>query len=515
MAISFVASSYTEENSNDTSFVLTKPTGVASGDLMLGFLSLNVAGSQVGVTPPSGWTLVRIVHQADDYPVQIAVMKRLAGGSEPASWTGSIASAKDVKLMSVSAYRGASETLIGEGGASTGSDASYSSATVNNTAGGAGWSVVAATYNSYTYGAWSVSTLTERLDDSHNNGSDYIVFVLADSNGSMTSGNKSYTINKPTSGMDSSASWHGILGEATGPVAKEAPATRALADANAYTAAGAPVGAAAGGEPGADASAHDAGAQLASSPTAGDSGADANAYDAATLLDSNPGAGEASADAVAHDATVSAVSSVSADASGAGALGEAYDATVSGSSSQSAPAVGAGASAEAFGPSALLDSAPAVEGAAGAAEAYDATVDTGESGDEVLEAFAPPVTAGGTAYDASAAMEAFPVAELAQASATAFRMDAPVYAFAELAQASAAAGGVTVGALDAQAFPETAFASSWALGPDTEKTALTRARADAVAYNATVQVIASSELVAPPERTFSIEVRQGRIYIGS
>jgi hypothetical protein len=96
---------------NGTDFTLNKPAGVVSGDLMLAFV---MASEHTTVTPPVGWTLVNSA-KVDDGTTDTSmfVLKRSAGGSEPASWTdGRIATAAGRRAAVVVAYSGAADASL-------------------------------------------------------------------------------------------------------------------------------------------------------------------------------------------------------------------------------------------------------------------------------------------------------------------------------------------------------------------------------------------------------------------
>ena len=82
-------------NDSATSLSLDKPSGVASGDLLLA--GIYVTGSPT-ITPPSGWTLLRSTSKAYIYD-------KLAGSSEASSYTWSLSSAQTIG-GSVLAYSG-------------------------------------------------------------------------------------------------------------------------------------------------------------------------------------------------------------------------------------------------------------------------------------------------------------------------------------------------------------------------------------------------------------------------
>lgn len=78
-----------------TSFAINKPTGTLQDDLMLAGIAIRNTGavSEVTVTPPSGWTLILRTQQAFDYA--LLSFYKVAGSSEPASYTWTLGTATD------------------------------------------------------------------------------------------------------------------------------------------------------------------------------------------------------------------------------------------------------------------------------------------------------------------------------------------------------------------------------------------------------------------------------------
>lgn len=64
---------------------INKPTGTVQNDVMIA--SIAVRASTVTITPPSGWTLVRRMDNADSTANSLAVYRLVAGASEPADYT--------------------------------------------------------------------------------------------------------------------------------------------------------------------------------------------------------------------------------------------------------------------------------------------------------------------------------------------------------------------------------------------------------------------------------------------
>lgn len=108
-----------------TDYTLNKPSGVVSGDLMLAFVS--ASANIAAITPPAGWSLVDTsrVSAPGASDTTLWVLKRTAGGSEPASWsTGVIGASASRRTALVVAYSGAADAgmqFISEAQASTAS----------------------------------------------------------------------------------------------------------------------------------------------------------------------------------------------------------------------------------------------------------------------------------------------------------------------------------------------------------------------------------------------------------
>lgn len=211
-AISFVGSASGSANST-SSFQLSKPTGVVSGDFMVavvGFFA-TTDGSERTVTPPSGWTVVDGEYvTASGKPHQICVMRRTAGSSEPSTWNGSISSSSVAGLVTiVSAYR----NVIGiaaSGTSSKGGGTTYDTATVNNPV-SANWRVTVGGYTSGTLNYEISSTeVRERKIQGRTSSLEDVQLGVWDSNGTISTGNTSRKITRGAT-WASSCSWIGIL----------------------------------------------------------------------------------------------------------------------------------------------------------------------------------------------------------------------------------------------------------------------------------------------------------------
>jgi hypothetical protein len=90
--------------SSGTSVTLNKPAGVAAGDLLIGFITVDKLGT---VTPPTGWRVVDKAQLSDgglDHTMH--VLAYTATASEPASWTATLSLAASRINARVVAYSG-------------------------------------------------------------------------------------------------------------------------------------------------------------------------------------------------------------------------------------------------------------------------------------------------------------------------------------------------------------------------------------------------------------------------
>lgn len=211
MAISFVGSTgLADTNDSNTTYTLNKPSGIQSGDFLLGFIAYWVtSGSERTVTPPSGWTLVRSAFAPAGFSFQLAVVSKVASSSEPSSWTGSFSSTMGGGVTIVAAYRGTTSFAV-HGESSVGSATSYSTATVNNPSTN-NWRIVSAGYTSLSL-SYEIDSneVNERRIIGHDYSGDAVEIGLWDDGGSSSTGNTSRTISRGQQ-WDSSASFIGIL----------------------------------------------------------------------------------------------------------------------------------------------------------------------------------------------------------------------------------------------------------------------------------------------------------------
>jgi hypothetical protein len=196
MAITHVASAtpYTRASSG-TGYTLNAPAGLASGDVLLATVAWDPTGSQRSITVPEGWVVLRTSYSSgDSRSIQVALLYRQAGPSEPSSWSGSVGASTSAIVTGVSAYRGAQGSL-GSNAGSLGPGTSFSTGTVNNTGSGS-WRIVAAAYSSSTSNYNITSNEASRRWIEEAEPSFSIQAAQWDSNAAIATGNTSRTVSR-------------------------------------------------------------------------------------------------------------------------------------------------------------------------------------------------------------------------------------------------------------------------------------------------------------------------------
>lgn len=225
--ISYVgAASAWKSTGTKTSFQINRPSGIASGDLMIA--TIGIHGSVSTINAPSGWTKVQHKISGGTYPTTMAVFTRTAGGSEPTSWTGSTNSAgSGTRLSQCLAYRGAADhSLQFVAEAATASSNTYSTnysgtGTITNTD-GRSWRIAAFTANAADLGYFAdCNENRERRNNSVSSYSDSNAMTVAvyDSGGVVSTGSHkrtAYWYNESYSGSysynyASSCAWIGLI----------------------------------------------------------------------------------------------------------------------------------------------------------------------------------------------------------------------------------------------------------------------------------------------------------------
>lgn len=200
MAIAFVAKNHGTTDYG-TSITVTKPTGTASGHCLIAV----VGGSP---STPSGWTLLGSVASGTSSLNTVAVYYKIAGGSEPSSYTFSLGSAS-LACAVVAAYSGVDtttpvDTTSGHWNVTAvGSGTNYNTSSV--TAASTQWGITWAM--SYEFGTATVRTWTEgsgtERDDfgvTDAGSPDNTNCSLTDSNGNLSAGSFTRTQTRSVSG---------------------------------------------------------------------------------------------------------------------------------------------------------------------------------------------------------------------------------------------------------------------------------------------------------------------------
>lgn len=204
--------------SNATSYTINRPSGVISGDLMIATVAISDTVIAT-LTAPSGWTVVQQITESDGTAsLRFAVLKRTAGSSEPASWTGTLSATVKPIVVQCSAYRNAdvaANQFIAENTSQSGSGNTVTTATVTNTD-SRSWRVCAFGSSGDYATFWSsISEVAERSDDT----AEYRIssysyrtatLLMSDSNGPVGTGSHSRTgtLNR---NYYAGASWIGVI----------------------------------------------------------------------------------------------------------------------------------------------------------------------------------------------------------------------------------------------------------------------------------------------------------------
>ncbi len=203
---------------NTTTYTVNRPSGVISGDLMIATVAISDPVI-VTLTAPTGWTVVRQITESDGAAsLRFAVLKRTAGSSEPASWTGALTDNVKPIVTQVSAYRNAdtaANQFVAENTSQSSSGNTVTTASVTNTD-SRSWRVSAFGASGDYATFWSgTSEVTERSDDT----AEYQIsswsyrtatLMMTDSNGPVGTGahSRTGTLNR---NWYAGASWIGII----------------------------------------------------------------------------------------------------------------------------------------------------------------------------------------------------------------------------------------------------------------------------------------------------------------
>lgn len=169
-AIAFVgaATKWASATSAVSSYTINKPSGVVSGDLMIATVAIS-NNTIATVTAPSGWTVVRQFTSTNGTAaLRTAILKRTAGSSEPASWTGALSASVFPVITQAVAYRNAqdiSTQFISEDQSVSASGSTVTTASVTNTNSSA-WRVAVFASSSQAASSATSSETSERADGS-------------------------------------------------------------------------------------------------------------------------------------------------------------------------------------------------------------------------------------------------------------------------------------------------------------------------------------------------------------
>jgi outer membrane protein assembly factor BamB len=136
-AIAFRSAASKDQNGSAASITINRPTGTVKGDVMVAIIA--VRPSTVAITAPGGWTLVRRDDNPNGESNTLAVYRRVAGSSEPASYTWSFSSntGNAGGILSFSGVDNTSPVDVHGGALTTSASTSITAPSVTTTAAGA------------------------------------------------------------------------------------------------------------------------------------------------------------------------------------------------------------------------------------------------------------------------------------------------------------------------------------------------------------------------------------------
>jgi hypothetical protein len=125
-------SSAATSGSGPTTITIAKPSGTASGDVLIAGISFETGTDETSITVPSGWTLVHRVDNSKD--AGLAVYRTVAGGSEPASYAWTFAQSRSLS-GGIMAFTGVDNTtpIDVESGQATAQNTTHATPTVTTT----------------------------------------------------------------------------------------------------------------------------------------------------------------------------------------------------------------------------------------------------------------------------------------------------------------------------------------------------------------------------------------------
>lgn len=173
-----------------TDFTLNKPAGLATGDLMIAYLTAAGTGT---ITPPSGWTLVDSTTADANHSMWI--LKRTGLAADPSTWTATLSSSANRRSAVVVAYSGAADVdsqFVAENVRADPDGAFvHTTAVVSNTDPNA-WRACAFAWRDGVAGGTAVANITPPAYTTP------IQYVGKGSKWSQQTATTSYSINRPT-----------------------------------------------------------------------------------------------------------------------------------------------------------------------------------------------------------------------------------------------------------------------------------------------------------------------------
>lgn len=200
MAISFVAATGNATSSGGTSYTLLKPSGAATGDVIICAV---VAGDNTGgVSLPTGWTQIGSTFSTTaGNDGDLLLGYRVVQDGDPASWTdGTVSSLHIVRCTVTSCYSGVDTTtpVLDHAGSWAANPGTHSSGTVNNTDSGA-WALGVGAYidnsaTTFTRNSGDPTTLRDQLREF--DGGEVAAVGLWDSDGAVATGSRSFAVSE-------------------------------------------------------------------------------------------------------------------------------------------------------------------------------------------------------------------------------------------------------------------------------------------------------------------------------
>lgn len=164
----------TSDNNNGGSLIITKPTGVVSGDIM--FANIATRGSNTLSNPTSsGWTLIdgRVLNAGNRWG---ALLYKIAGAAEPANYTFTLDADADGNVGTIVAFSGVDNTTpfdVATGTINTANSATVTANSITTTTANAAVIMFAMEVsNDRSHTGWTTTSpgvLTELYDDARTN----------------------------------------------------------------------------------------------------------------------------------------------------------------------------------------------------------------------------------------------------------------------------------------------------------------------------------------------------------